>query len=499
MSSQQDAVEPVTLDEDENRIQSRHDGQAGEGNDEIEIHSVLELLQYIARRPVVARYMVSVDLSHDSLGESTYDAEEAEKPLIKGDTTGILWLLQDSPYLSKRGYDASTWLEAMQNTADGHADVFLLTLLPNVEELVVSGRMADASYSGRNVNEEEEDDEDEIAASSILQCRSILEDIVDEANKNPQSNTALSRLRVVRNDGTGNDYDEKHNLTAVSSLLAIGSVRKFYGGSFVAMQDGYTGVEFHPRYKRLSPKLEEIVLDHSILGARSASKLFSRIENLRVFRLSWAVKYHGCGFNWDTGAMLHSLEQAAGNTLEVLSIHDTGNTNMTGAVPFTMKGFTRLRVFEADLEFLCEEPFDRAQQPEELDDDTEPGNYHREAWGTTHEKVAPFVDFLPETIERIFFSVVSLSQIAQEDVSFLFDGMQEERATKLPQLTDISFVMPPPRAVQLIGYHPMSIKEPPGVSEQTEAREKLVALITSCGGTVETKDWWQPGKGWANA
>lgn len=499
VSSEQGAAEPGTLDEDENVNKSRGNDQAGEGQDDIEIHSVLELLQYIARHPVAARYMISADLSHDSLGESKYDAEEAEKPLIKGDTSGLLRLLQDSPYLNKRGYDAYKWLEAMQQTADGHADVFLLTLLPNVEELVISGRMADASYSNRNVNDEE-DGEDEIAASPILQCRSILEDIVDEANKYPQSNSALSRLRVVQNDERGeDDYDEKHNLTAVSSLLAIGSVCKFYGASFVAMEDGYTGVEFHPRYKRLSPNLEEIVLECSILGAMSASKLFSGIDSLRVFRLSWSVKYHGCGFNWDTGAMLHSLEQAAGDTLEVLSIHDTGRTNMTGAVPVTMKGFRRLRVFEADFKFLCEEPFDRARQPEELEDDTEPGNYHREVLDTRHEKVAPFVDFLPETIERIFFSVGSLCNIAQEDVSFLFDRMHEERATKLPQLKDISFVLPNPRAVQLSGYHPISASELPGVSEQTKARDTLVELITSCGGRVKTQDWWRPGKDWMNA
>lgn len=503
VASQQDAAEPEILDENENVNKGRGDGRANERKDDIKIHSVLELLQYIARHPVVARYMVYVDLSHDFLGEHTYDVQDAEKPLIKGDTSGILRLLQDSPYLNKRGYDASTWLEAMQQTADGHADIFLLTLLPNVEELVVSGRMADASYSDRNVNESEDEREgggDETAASPILQCRSILEDIVDEANKYPQSNASLSRLRVVGNDGTDDDtYEDKHNFTAVSSLLAIGSVCKFHGASFVAMEDGYTGVEFHPRYKRLSPNLEEIVLEHSILGAMSASKLFSRIENLRVFRLSWTVKYHGCGFNWDTGAMLHSLEQAAGDTLEVLSIHDTGSTNMTGAVPVTMKGFKRLRVFEADFDFLREEPFDRAQQPEELEDDTEPGNYHREVEGTPPEKVAPFVDFLPGTIERIFFSVGSLRSIAEDDMSFLFDRMHEERATKLPQLKDISFVMPNPTPVQLTGYQPISASELPGVSEQTEARDRLVALITSCGGTVETEEWWQPGKGWMSA
>lgn len=484
VSSEQDAAEAKAPDEDE-------DGE----QDSIVIHSVLELLQYIARHPVVARYMISADLSHDALGETVYDAQEAEKPLIVGDTAGILRLLQASPYLNKRGYDPSAWLEAMEQTMDGHADVFLLTLLPNVEELVISGRMADSSYYVR----EDQDGQDGKAASPILQCRSVLEDIVDDANQNPQSDAALSRLRVVENNCLeDDDYDTKNDLTAVSSLLAIRSVCRFYGSSFVAMEDGYTGIGFHPRYKRLSPNLEQVVLECSILGALSASKLFSRIDNLKVFRLSWTVKYHGCGFNWDTGAMLHSLQQAAGDTLEELSIHDKGGTNMKGTVPVTMTAFSCLRVFESDFEFFCDEPFDRARQPEELEDDAEPGNIYNEGEDMPNGKVAPFVDFFPETIERIFFSVSSWHDVDQQHVAHLFDRMHEERATKLPRLKDISFVIPNPKEATNLVF-PVTADMLPSLSEQTKSRDTLVALIMGCGGTVETKDWWYPGKTWKAA
>lgn len=407
---------------------------------DVKIQNVLELLQYIAHHPIVARYMVTADLSNDSLGSSWYDAEDVEKPLIKGPKTKLFRLLQESPYLARRQHDPAVWLDVMDQRLDGHADIFLLTLLPNVTQLIISDRTVDMAIPDHEEYDQEtlDDTQDPISKRG----RQLLDDIAERANSEPISEAALSRLQIIENN-CDSDYDTKNNLTGVAALLSIRSVRRFFGRSFVALEDGYTGIEFYPKQERFSPNLEEFILEDSLLGAKTSRRLFSRIENLRVFRLSWDIKYHGCGSHWDVGAMIYFLQEAAGGTLEELSLHVNESLNSMGIVPPDMAGFTRLKFLDIEHDMLRGSPFD-TKKADKVTDEEDYDSTSEEHAASDDESAAPdddapwpvLVDFLPKSIERVVISEFQIK--ADDDPLYLFQRLAEERAVKLPCLKEIA-------------------------------------------------------------
>ncbi|KAK3177830.1 hypothetical protein K4F52_009434 [Lecanicillium sp. MT-2017a] len=521
---------PSSAGDDENMDENKTKDE-----DTVKIHSAVELLQYIAKYPVVARYIVSADLSGDVLGDTFVPIEDEKGQFILGDKSGILRLLQTSSYLaphqSKKRFTPDFWLGQIDHTLNGHAQVLLLTLLPNVTKLIVPGLMGEWSNS-----ECADGDPDAIAEhgdreSWCVECRQILYDIVDRANAHPHSTTALSRLQRVKSPAT-DDYDTKCNLSGVAHLLSINSVRSFHGYSFVALEDDYTGVAFHPPRERLGSNLQEVILEHSLLGAMSSQKLFSRIENLRAFRLTWSVKWHGCGMNWGLSQMLQYLQKAAGDTLEELTLHNNGDADDVDPFPATMIGFTRLRVLEIDYDFISGHPYDPAhddrilvdrldefaedqsnfgseaddaelsegaedaEDAEDIElsedadvtednwvsldgtsDDSVDGNdeHHQQDESAERSRAALYADFLPHTIERALFHIEHWRLPRQQNPTYLFESMLEQRATKLPNLRDLDIVVS-------------------GFQEDGsgDAEARFIALIESFGGTIQHEKWWYP-------
>lgn len=362
------------------------------------IHHVMGLLQAIAEMPSLAAYMETVDLSGDSKG---YDESDHPPPYLQGDATAVLELLRRSAYLAAKGCDPDEWFLKIQTTLQGHADVFLLTLLPNVKELTVCDRYL-------------EDDHGE---------ESLLDHIVECANAPTASKNALARLEHVEVSSEEANYDTKHSMTPVLPLLAINAVQSFTGCSMVALEDNYTGVSMTPRHDQLSSSLRHIRLDASLLGAESAQELVKRVKNLETFLLSWEIKWHGCGSSWDIGAMIYVLQEHVGESLEELTLRGGDGVNDLGSTLTDMTRFAKLRDLELEFSMLCQPEFNLEDgiSDDVMDKDGEIA-------------VPRLVDLLPASIQYFQLNGVSCSNEGDDDhLRKLLSFTSEERRQKLPK------------------------------------------------------------------
>lgn len=372
---------------------------------EIGINTPIELVQFIAAEPIAARYILTADLTEDMLPEldSELDDNGTGRALVGENGDTLLELLRSSPYIAETGCSPEHWLQAIHTTLQGHVDTFVLTLLPNVTTLSPSPRL------GKGYLEEE--------------CWLILDAIVRNANDKTTSDAALSRLESVQ-PFADPGYNNRYSLSTCAPFLALNSIRRFRGISCIGMDDGYTGIIYEPRYETYSHNLTELTLTSSLLDCPSTRDLLSRLPNLRVFRFGKETKWHGCGYNWNVGAMLAIIQELTDTTLEELSLHDIGGSNSLGSTLVNMKGFQCLRILELDLDMLIGPSFDPEEEYEDDDASGDPA-------------FPRLVDLLPTTIESIRLVANSWRPDRIQCVKKLFDGFEEERNLKVPYLKNI--------------------------------------------------------------
>ncbi|KAJ6787952.1 hypothetical protein PWT90_11052 [Aphanocladium album] len=362
------------------------------------IHHVMGLLHAIAEMPSLAAYMETVDLSGDSKGHGESDHQP---PYLEGDATAVLELLHRSPYFAAKGCDPDEWFLKIQTTLQGHADVFLLTLLPNVKELTVCDRYLEGDHGEE----------------------SLLDYIVECANAPTASQNALARLEHVEVSSEEANYETKHSMTPILPLLAINTVRSFTGCSMVALEDNYTGVCMTLRHDQLSSSLRNIRLDASLLGAQSAQELVKRAKHLQTFFLGWDIKWHGCGSSWDIGAMIYVLQEHVGESLEILTLRDDSGVNDLGSTLTDMTGFAKLRDLELDFPMLCQPEFNFGNgiSDDIMDKDGDIA-------------VPRLVDLLPASIQYFQLNgVLCINEGDDDHLRKLLSFTSEERRQKLPK------------------------------------------------------------------
>ena len=111
-----------------------------ENHDEFfDVHTAFDLISCIATEPIVARYIRHADFEADCGLFSGGYCESAHPDACKAD---IIGLFADSPYLKQAGLPWKEYYAKIEEDLEAHrfslrAAAFLLTLLPNVETLVL--------------------------------------------------------------------------------------------------------------------------------------------------------------------------------------------------------------------------------------------------------------------------------------------------------------------------------------------------------------------------
>ncbi|CAJ2509831.1 Uu.00g057310.m01.CDS01 [Anthostomella pinea] len=382
------------------------------------IRTTRELVEYIARDPIIGRYIQTADLknSHsDQLADWDHDAHDHVK------IDDQVWdLVRESAYVREAGVDPTDML--FHGCAEGYYQVLLMSLLPNTTALAPGRQWSELMDNG-------------IVNSGSM--GRFMEVIVRKANSPASTGASLSKLEFVY-PWMGSGYEERGSLSSCTPFLALDSLRGLYAGSVIGRDDGYTGYAFEPGYDTYSAKLETIELFASIIGAVELRELLSRTPSLKHFRFAHETKYHGCGWNWDIGASIAVVQDCVGGTLEDLAVTLMGDgLNNSGTTLTDMTGFRKLKMLELDYVMLVGPAYDKERaEADPADNDNEP------PWGPP--AMVRLVDLLPESIENVniyvgpgFFTDEKYIQAARK----LFDGLNvKSPCARLPHLKEVRYV-----------------------------------------------------------
>ncbi|CAI7654844.1 unnamed protein product [Penicillium glandicola] len=357
----------------------------------IRIMNTRELLEHIALDYSLAQYIQSIDLrEHGDVEED----EEVSSSLEAEVPETLKNLVLTSPFIEAFGGEPDDWIGQIQ-WSEIYADVFLLTLLPQVRKMGLHPRWDELDPSNtRN--------------TLINKCLwPVLKMITQRANcakKFP--NAPLSMLSVVE-PSRDVGYEERSPLTPFIPFMAINSVSEVSLRSCIFNDDGYTGIEFDPLVECYSTNLRKLILDSCVAGPEELSQLLSRIPNLEIFEFSHETKWHGCGHNWNVGAFLDTVQNVCAKKLKKLSV----------AI------FTHF-----DIDMLCGPAYDPSMRDLEWDEFESAGS---PAWPR-------LADMLPTSIESLNLCLNTFGDDHLNCIIHLIEGLSDARITKLPHLDELS-------------------------------------------------------------
>ncbi|KAL8837318.1 MAG: hypothetical protein Q9170_002575, partial [Blastenia crenularia] len=295
------------------------------------LRTAYQLIIPIAVEPIIARHIRHADFAHDSrftrciphdlLFDDNYEAD-------------VRQLLATSPYLQQCGLDwhdfyARIREETQTPNYSQHAAAFLMTLLPNLESLVLPRRWVSCD-----------------ATSPLVHA------IVHQANQldNPNKRPSLAQVtKIELNISTvARDFMD---LEFAIPFLALPRVQSFCGVSCVAFgDDSRIGVPAGRFNDIFGQTLTSINLVACCIDDVGIAHLLQHAARLRTLRFSYATKTHSGPQEWDICKFIDAIERQVGSHLEELSIvfHDLHDSIPRGTT--SMLGFQWLQKLELPLE-----------------------------------------------------------------------------------------------------------------------------------------------------
>ena len=252
-------------------------------DDEGPIVSPLQLLHEIWNEPIIARYITHADFrAREFLGNSA--SGHASSGLLREvvESGSIHKLVHKSRCLDETRARYSVWEEHIlrdENLLSSQVDfgsIFLLTLLPNLREVVLpSGWELGIQFPG--------------AGCSDGAWRA-LDWLVRNANTGNQG-AALGKLQVV-DTGSGLGQQNCFGAIALMPFLALESVEEVYAGSVVACEESGDGAGIaltNPfvDWDSLGKNLRVVEMPGMCVDEWECLEMFGEMANLRVLRLSF--------------------------------------------------------------------------------------------------------------------------------------------------------------------------------------------------------------------
>lgn len=375
----------------------------------------LSVLHEIARNPIIAEYIESLNLwdrrpdEEISSQDVMYNFRDDEESLqqIKG-------LLRNAEYF--RDADLEEWWDQimeedqttnLESVDKLYATVALLALLPNLKTL----QLPDRWHEVRS---------DEAAASLVPSVESLVS--MSNENTHKRRWQALQSLETIM-PFTEEGYDVRVGLQCLQPFMALKSIRNLYAVSCVAIDDDWGGIPFHWRYATQSP-LTRIELASCCMDSHGLDALLAHTPAVTIFKYSHQTKWDGLEFDWNPGEFLQTLAARLGKQLLelALTVDELHGEIVNGLSSF--HSFVKLRKLEVDVLPFCGPPIESGQRlgREAL------VPQGAKAW--THSDIPCLGDMLPESIREMHLNT-DFPTPSEQALKSLVKNIVDRRKDKL--------------------------------------------------------------------
>ena len=384
------------------------------------IATAADLIRRIAVEPVVARYIRHAEFKRDSprsyiIPRGFIADNDARDDVIR--------LFANCPYLEQAGLDWKEYLAKIEEELDPdglsrysqHAAAFLLTLLPNVETLILPQYWKPLDATNKLI-------------TAVVHKTKQAHSLCDRPSL-AQITRFEPYVSLVPQD--------RFDLSLASPFLALPRLRSFRGPSCVIINDNHKSIIPEGLLHGLGETLESISLVACHMDDMGIAEFLKDTKRLKSLRYSHSIKNNVGPQSWDICKFVAAIERQVGSHLVELSISIGKPFGSIAPGQVSMRGFPCLRQLEFPLEIvMCN--ITAATCWESTPNDSLVGG------SSNHKKngVALFIgDLVPASV-----SVLSLISRGTDhhdkalDVMFLDFAARKE--ISLPALTDIHLICP---------------------------------------------------------
>lgn len=305
----------------------------------------INLIQDIARDPVVARYIRHADFTYDTWPRRARPRRAMPDQLLPDPDLDepVVSLFAESPCLREAGLDWREYYALIQEDLVGsgrysqHAAAFLLTLLPNITSLKLPCPWRPCETADKLIHVILRGAVDRPSPSSSPSDR-------------PPSLAQITKFEPYSGSGPlGYGFD----LAEAVPFLALPKLRWFRAHRCVARNDASIAIAASEDAGRpAGAALEVAHFVESSLDDVAIAIFLRRTPNLKELAFSNCVIEGQASQNWDVCSFVAAIEREAGSYLESLKIEtdDFGGPLAPGRL--SMRGFQRLRRLHLPLEIV---------------------------------------------------------------------------------------------------------------------------------------------------
>ncbi|KAF2872308.1 hypothetical protein BDV95DRAFT_542282 [Massariosphaeria phaeospora] len=395
---------------------------------------VFRILHEISKEPLIARCIESLDLSHRHYG--LYSKPDGPGPDPRKDENAILGIKQTiqgsvlRSYLEEAGIDLEVWWETLLREANSDLEdgkenldgpfltLSLALMLPNLKKLALPEGWGTAFPDSTHGHGEK-----------LLPIWSLLDTLVMRANSPNHGARPFGRLESIC-PSLNQGYERKYGMDMAQWFIQMPSVTALYAVSCLAVDDGYTGREFHWRLPQFKSNLTRLELAYCCMDEAGISTVLSGMPSLQVFKYDHEIKWHGCLFDWNPGLFLESVAQHCGHNLTELAI-SANDINETENGIHSFHSFPRLKKLEFNVGVLSGPPVGSGQKRGMRGESPE----GEEEW--QEQELPCLATMLPSSLEELAVDFTfTMDEVA---LRALLENFPQERAARLPNLRKAVF------------------------------------------------------------
>ncbi|KAK7985695.1 hypothetical protein PG988_003317 [Apiospora saccharicola] len=455
----------------------RFEWPQGDRHDSDNNMCVPELLLEIATDPIIARYIIHADLVY----RRTLRVNFAEHPMPMDDAgrsahyrnitprAKLLALVNESHYIPLHRLSAEGWVDRIIadrcGPGPGYAVAFSLSLLPNLESLVLDktwSALPERNFTGPETTRsgtENTGDDWERAVPDLLHL--LITRANDVGGLETDQDCPLRKLRTLHPIQDYKTWPSEINLEAIVPFFALNSLQKVRmdrgvlgSVAWVKAEDDKFGTDddwkqywktdegAHERpllnfqktgkYVKLGPNLEVLDLRDSVVSDEAALPLVKYMHRSRVLKLEYNdMHYHGQG--WNVNYFLQNVAEPVGQHLEHLAITARGLVQHQATLFWKdanrLKNLHRFRALTRltlDSKLFVDSSADLKSPPTPVED--------------VAEHVTSLLDVAPRTLEMF---VLHVSGTAEDRavMEILFRDFAGRRGERLPDLAQAEVVV----------------------------------------------------------
>lgn len=348
--------------------------------------SILATLVTIAKDPFVARLIRTLDLSLANESEGDYECMAMCDPRHVGYVHNdearklVCMSVRSSLLLALAEQNADAWIRTMmperpipreapiviERNVPGtirhitfpdmimHRAVFLLTLLPNLEQLRLP-KSWDCLQSGRPEKWEQ-------VFSAMSHLASGDQDIV-AANK--YLDAPLARLEhLLPSQEIDNDGRCRVGVKDIASFLMLPGLRQVHAMKVMACEHEqmYTGIPFQwsaspgVSSENAMSNVRILHFEGCCIDAANIGRILDRMPAVTSLKYSHHATWNGCGHNWDAGAFVAAVSQRCGPQLRQLSLTVRHRMGVVESGIVSLHEFMALEEIQLDLLMFAAPP-----------------------------------------------------------------------------------------------------------------------------------------------